>query len=267
MTAIRPAPADMRTLSGPFDIIGDVHGCYDELLDLLDLLGYRIVCDNDGAAVDAYPPQGRLLVFVGDLVDRGPDSVAVLRLMMGMTAHGHAIGVVGNHEHKLGRALAGRGATPHRELAATIAALTEEAPDLLGDVQRWCAALPAHLLLDGGRLVVAHAGLREDLHGVDSGQACAFALYGDVTGDVDERGLPVRRLWPVEYRGEAYVIYGHTPTSELTWINRTLCLDTGCVFGGALSALRYPELQTVHVPARGDHGATGRTLSPLLPPS
>lgn len=81
---------DRRELTGPFDIIGDVHGCRSELEALLGRLGWTIVRDEDGRAVDAVHPDGRTAVFVGDLIDRGPDTAGVLRLVMGMSAAGRA---------------------------------------------------------------------------------------------------------------------------------------------------------------------------------
>ena len=74
-------------------------------------------------------------------------------------------------------------------------------------------------------------------------------MYGETTGETDEFGLPVRYNWAAEYRGRAMVVYGHTPVPEPEWLNRTICIDTGCVFGGKLTALRYPEKELVSVPA------------------
>lgn len=244
---------DHRDQRGPFDIIGDVHGCLDELLALLDRLGYAVTRDRDGTAVDATHPEGRRMVFVGDLVDRGPSSVGVLRLVMGMTAAGHALAVPGNHESKLIRALDGRAVQVSHGLERTLAELAEESEEFRVAVREWCYRLVSHLVLDDGRLVVAHAGLKEAYHGRTSGRVRAFALYGDTTGETDEYGLPVRYPWAEEYRGRAMVVYGHTPTPTLDWVNNTLCVDTGCVFGGRLSALRYPERETVQVDAYAVH--------------
>ncbi|QDP95683.1 polynucleotide kinase-phosphatase [Microlunatus elymi] len=239
---------DRRDDHGPFDVIGDVHGCLSELLLLLEKLDYRIERDDHGRAVDASHPDGRRALFLGDLVDRGPDTVGVLRLAMGMTAAGHALAITGNHEEKLIRALSGRKVTASHGLQQTLDQLAAEPEDFRQQVLSWCRELIAHLVLDDGKLVVAHAGLKESFHGRASGRVRAFALYGDTTGETDEYGLPVRLPWAQQYRGQAMVLYGHTPTPELTWINNTLCLDTGCVFGGKLSALRYPESETVQVP-------------------
>ena len=240
---------DYRDRTGPFDVIGDVHGCRAELEALLAKLGYLVTRDAAARAVDAVPPDGRTAVFLGDLVDRGPDSPGVLRLVMGMVAAGHALAVPGNHENKLTRALSGRNVQVSHGLAETLSQLAGEGEEFRRDVAQFCRGLVSHLVLDGGRLVVAHAGLKEAYQGRASGRVRSFALYGDTTGETDEFGLPVRYPWANDYRGRAMVLYGHTPTSDPEWVNNTMCLDTGCVFGGRLTALRYPEKEMVSVPA------------------
>ncbi|MGD8149248.1 polynucleotide kinase-phosphatase [Ornithinimicrobium sp. Y1694] len=248
-----PLLTDLRDRTGPFDIIGDVHGCLDELVELLTALGYAVTHDDQGRPVDAVHPEGRIVVFVGDLVDRGPNSVGVLRLAMGMHAAGHALAVPGNHEAKLVRALDGANVKVSHGLETTLAELAQESEEFRQEVRDWCYGLVSHLMLDGGDLVVAHAGLKEAYHGRASGRVRSFALYGDTTGETDEYGLPVRYPWAEDYRGRAAVVYGHTPTPTLEWINNTLCLDTGCAFGGRLSALRWPERETVQANAHAVH--------------
>lgn len=240
---------DLRYLTGPFDIIGDIHGCRSELETLLGRLGYALVRDGLGRTVDAVHPGGRTAVFVGDLVDRGPDSPGVLRLVMGMVGAGHALCVPGNHENKLGRYLKGRKVQHTHGLAETIEQLEKEDPAFRTEVGEFIRGLVSHYVLDGGGLVVCHAGLPEKYHGRTSGRVRSFALYGDTTGETDEFGLPVRYPWAEDYRGRAAVVYGHTPTPRANWLNNTLCLDTGCVFGGAMTALRWPERELVDVPA------------------
>ncbi|MBT2227027.1 polynucleotide kinase-phosphatase [Nonomuraea sp. NEAU-A123] len=239
---------DKRELTGPFDVIGDIHGCRSELETLLGTLGWEIE-RVEGKAVTAHHPAGRTAVFVGDLVDRGPDSPGVLRLVMGMVAAGTAICVSGNHEAKLVRALNGRKVTVAHGLKESLEQFAAEPPEFVERARTFMEGLISHYLLDGGRLVVAHAGLKEAYHGRASGRVRAFALYGDTTGETDEYGLPVRYPWAEEYRGRAMVVYGHTPTTKPEWINNTICLDTGCVFGGTMTALRYPERELVSVPA------------------
>ncbi|MFF5549174.1 polynucleotide kinase-phosphatase [Streptomyces olivaceoviridis] len=230
---------DLTHLTGPFDIVGDIHGCSAELEALLTELGY----------VDGVHPQGRTAVFVGDLVDRGPDSPGVLRRVMSMVKSGNALCVPGNHENKYGRHLKGRRVQPTHGLAETIAQMEGESEEFRAEVREFIDGLVSHYVLDGGRLVVCHAGLPEKYHGRTSGRVRSHALYGETTGETDEFGLPVRYPWAEDYRGRAAVVYGHTPVPEATWINNTICLDTGAVFGGKLTALRWPERELVDVPA------------------
>ncbi|MFD5672668.1 polynucleotide kinase-phosphatase [Streptomyces sp. NPDC127040] len=230
---------DLTHLSGPFDIVGDIHGCSSELETLLAKLGYE----------DGVHPAGRTAVFVGDLVDRGPDSPGVLRRVMGMVRSGNALCVPGNHENKLGRYLKGSEVQRTHGLAETIEQLEGESEEFVGEVREFIRGLVSHYVLDGGRLVVCHAGLPEKYHGRTSGRVRSHALYGETTGETDEFGLPVRYPWAEDYRGKAAVVYGHTPVPDTTWINNTICLDTGAVFGGRMTALRWPERELVDVPA------------------
>jgi polynucleotide kinase-phosphatase len=258
-----PLLNDLRHENGPFDVIGDVHGCREELEDLLVKLGYALVRDDEGRPVDAVPPAGRRAAFVGDLVDRGPDTPGVLRLVMGMVEAGHAFAVCGNHEQKLVRALRGRNVQVKHGLAESLAQLAAEPEEFRERVVRFCDGLIAHYVLAGGDLVIAHAGLPERYHGRASSRVRSFALYGDTTGETDEYGLPVRYPWAAEYRGKATVLYGHTPTPEAEWVNNTMCLDTGVVFGGKLTALRYPEREVVSVDA---HEVWYEPVRPLVVP-
>jgi protein phosphatase len=239
---------DLRHETGPFDVIGDVHGCRAELEQLLDQLGYAIDRDGAGRPVSARHPSRRA-VFLGDLVDRGPDTPGVLRLVMGMVAAGTAFCVPGNHEAKLLKALRGKNVKRSHGLDASMEQLEQETEEFRARVDRFIDGLVSHYVLDGGRLVVSHAGLIERYHGRASGRVREFCLYGQTTGETDEYGLPVRYPWAQEYRGRALVLYGHTPVPDTEWVNNTLCLDTGCVFGGRLTAFNYPERTLVSVPA------------------
>ncbi|MFI6443497.1 polynucleotide kinase-phosphatase [Kitasatospora sp. NPDC050543] len=251
---------DLRHLTGPFDIVGDIHGCRSELETLLTRLGYTLTRDAEGRPIDAGHPAGRTAVFVGDLVDRGPDTPGVLRLVMGMVAAGHALCVPGNHENKLGRAMDGRKVTVSHGLQESLDQLAAEPEEFRAEVRAFMRGLVSHYLLDGGKLVVCHAGLPERYHGRTSGRVRSHALYGDTTGETDEYGLPVRYPWAEEYRGNALVVYGHTPVPTASFLNNTICLDTGCVFGGSLTALRYPERELVGVEAEQEWYAPVRPM-------
>jgi protein phosphatase len=186
---------------------------------------------------------------VGDLVDRGPRTPDVLRIVMAMVSAGHALAVPGNHDMKFLRWLSGRQVKMSHGLDRTVAQLDGESPAFLGEVREFLAGLASHAWLDGGRLAVAHAGLKDGLLGRDTGEVRRFCLYGETSGETDEFGLPIRYHWAAEYRGATAIVYGHTPVPEALWINNTICIDTGCCFGGKLSALRWPEREMVSVPA------------------
>lgn len=257
---------DRREDVGPFDIIGDVHGCADELVALLSELGYgvRFTGRGDGRHAVTSAPHGRRAVFVGDLVDRGPNSPDVLRIVMALARAGQAIAVEGNHDVKFLRWLSGRQVKPTHGLDRTVAQFATENLDFHGAVKHFLSHLPGHLWLDGGRLAVAHAGIRQEMLGRKSGEVRHFCLYGDTSGKAAQDGLPVRYHWAAAYGGETSIVYGHTPVSDPEWVNNTLCIDTGCCFGNRLTALRWPEREIVSVPAARAYFALRRPLG--LPP-
>ena len=232
---------------GPFDIIGDVHGCYDELVELLTALGWIVETRADGPR--ATHPEARKAIFVGDYVDRGPRIPETLRLVMRMVADAVALAVPGNHDVKLVRKLNGRDVPITHGLADSLEQLEAEGDQFREAARAFLDRLVSHYVLDDGELVVAHAGMKAEMQGRGSGKVRDFALYGETTGETDELGLPIRYDWASEYRGRAMVVYGHTPVPEPEWVNRTINIDTGCVFGHRLTALRYPERELVSVPA------------------
>ncbi len=240
-----PLWTDRRTDHGPFDIIGDIHGCHAELGELLRELGYQLNADG----VTATPPDGRRAMFVGDYGDRGPDTPSVLKLVMSMADAGTAICLPGNHDIKLVRKLKGRDVQITHGLGETLEQLEGESDEFREQARDFLDKLVSHVVLDDGKLVVAHAGMKEAYQGRSSGRVRDFALFGETTGETDEFGLPVRLAWAAAYRGNAAVVYGHTPVRDAEWLNDTINIDTGCVFGGRLTALRWPERELVSVPA------------------
>jgi protein phosphatase len=256
----QPLWNNRRDMHGPFDIVGDVHGCLDELLELMARLGYQV--ERQDATFSVAPPEGRSLVFVGDLVDRGPATPDVLRLVMTMVDAGQAFCVPGNHDIKLMKALKGRDVQLTHGLAESLQQLEKESAEFRARALKFLDDLVSHYVFDDGGLVVAHAGMKESMQGRGSGKVRDFALYGETTGETDDFGLPVRYNWSADYRGKALVVYGHTPVPEPLWLNGTVNIDTGCVFGGRLTALRYPEREIVSVPARATYYESRK---PFLP--
>ncbi len=201
-------------------------------------------------------------------MDRGPRALDCLSLVRNMVQSDAAICVPGNHDIKLLRKLRGKNVQIKHGLAETLADLATvplaEQEAFHGELANFLDGLVSHFVLDDGKLVVAHAGMKESLQGRASGKVREFALYGETTGETDEFGLPVRYPWASEYRGDSMVVYGHTPVPQATWLNKTINIDTGCVFGGALTSLRYPELELVSVQAQQTYCEPAR---PFLPPS
>lgn len=260
---------DKRDMVGPFDIVGDLHGCFDELVELLEKLGYEPSGRNpDGPmAGPIYShPQSRVMIFLGDIVDRGPAILQTFKLVYNMVKSGAALCVPGNHEINFLRKLEGKDVRLVHGLAKTMREIealpSEEKSSFVEAAKEFIYGLVSHYVLDGGRLVAAHAGLKQEMQGRGSDRVRNFCLVGETTGEIDEFGLPVRCNWASEYRGQAAVVYGHTPAPEAEWLNGTINIDTGCVFGGKLTALRYPEKELISVPARRVYCEPLRLLAP-----
>ncbi|MFA6915328.1 MAG: polynucleotide kinase-phosphatase [Parachlamydiales bacterium] len=249
---------DLKHEHGAFDIIGDIHGCFEELSELLKTLGYVIHHDSKYIVSN---PHGRKVIFLGDLVDRGPNTPAVLKLVMDMSEAGIALCVPGNHDIKLMRKLKGQDVKVAHGMQDSLEQLERESKDFIQRVIGFIDGLVSHYVLDDGKLVVAHAGMKESYQGRGSKTVREFALYGETTGETDEYGLPVRYAWANEYRGKAIVVYGHTPMPASDWLNNTINIDNGCVFGGKLTALRYPENELVSVVSKQVYA---KPVKPLL---
>ncbi len=241
-------PYDRRDLRGPFDLIGDVHGCDAELAAILDQLGYG--ADNGAPLVH---PEGRTVVFLGDIVDRGPRVPAVIRRVSELLRAGSALFVPGNHDERLAAYLMGEELTPAYGMEHTIAQLEAlDAGTREDAIERFLElylAAPPYLWLDDGKLVAVHGGLEEEMIGTFDAAIWHMCLQGKVGEDTSGLGIPRRIDWARDYRGDALVAYAHTPVPDAVFVHNTINLDQGCVFGAALSALRYPELEVVHVDA------------------
>lgn len=228
-----------------YDIIGDIHGCFTELVRLTKKLGY------DWTSGVPQHPDGRLPVFLGDLTDRGPNSLSVVDTVCQLVERQRALYVPGNHCDKLYRYFIGRNVQIQNGLETTVAeyeALDDRLQKhLRQNFIRLYESAPLYLRLDHDNLIVAHAGLREDMIGRGGRRVKTFVLYGDITGEKLPDGRPLRRDWARLYQGRRWIVYGHTPVLRPRRINRTINIDTGCVFGGALTAFCWPEKETVSV--------------------
>ncbi|MEI2663487.1 bis(5'-nucleosyl)-tetraphosphatase PrpE [Rossellomorea sp. LJF3] len=227
------------------DIIGDVHGCFTELRELTKKLGYEW-----GSGLPVHP-HGRNLGFVGDLTDRGHHSLETISTVYGLFQKDTVYYVPGNHCNKLYRYFLGNNVKILHGLETTVAELSALPQKERNRYRDMFIELyehsPLYHALDKGKLIIAHAGIKEELIGKQSNRVKTFVLYGDITGEKNDDGTPVRKDWARDYQGEAWIVYGHTPVKEARLINKTANIDTGAVFGGMLSAFRYPELEVVSV--------------------
>ncbi|MDC3425443.1 bis(5'-nucleosyl)-tetraphosphatase PrpE [Aquibacillus sp. 3ASR75-11] len=230
------------------DIIGDIHGCSEELHALFLKLGYDLVGDIP------VHPDGRVPIFIGDLTDRGPDSIGVIRLVYRMVIEKKAARYVpGNHCNKLYRYFQGNPVKEQHGLETTVAEFKQLTSKDQKQIQHMFIKLyetsPLYLEISEVDAIIAHAGIREDMIGNKSKKVQTFVLYGDITGEFHEDGRPVRRDWAKSYTGNRWIVYGHTPVCEPRKVNKTMNIDTGCVFGNALTCFQLPEEKTISVPS------------------
>lgn len=235
-----------RINENKIDVIGDIHGCFRELAELLERLGYDV--DSEKGLITG-SPEGRSLIFTGDFTDRGPEPVKVLRLAMDAVKSGRAWSVRGNHEEKLLQKLK-KGTPAKEEVMETINAVKAEGPDFVREVIGFIEELP-YAILCGDDILIAHAGLKEKLQDLDTddrkmrSRIKAMAIYGDITGRQLEDGRPERLDWAAWYGGRRTVIYGHSIIEKPEWRNNTANIDTGCFKTGILTAVRMPEREFV----------------------
>lgn len=229
------------------DIIGDIHGCFKEFKALTENLGY-----NWETGIPLHP-EGRILGFVGDLTDRGPHSLQVIEVVYDLIQAEKGIYAPGNHCNKLYRFFLGRNVSITHGLETTVAEYKALPPKGQASIRKKFISLyennPLYQTVDQGRLIIAHAGIREDFIGRYDKKVQTFVLYGDITGKTHPDGYPIRRNWAKHHSGSAIIVYGHTPVKAPVVQNNTYNIDTGCVFGGKLTALRYPELEFSSVPS------------------
>lgn len=241
------------------DIIGDVHGCHDELIELLEKMGW-FQDENEGWR----HPENRFLVFVGDLTDRGPDSLAVLELVARLIESQQALLILGNHDHKLGRWLNGKRVQVKHGLQTTTSEFGQLEPQQLIESRERYLSMLEHAPLwarwypenqeaeqTAEQLVIAHAAWSPELNGASSARITSYCLYGPNTGEMVD-GLPQRLDWKIDYPKNApFCVVGHTAfDGPVVERNNTMCIDTACVFGGRLTGLKWPSKEVFQVEAK-----------------
>lgn len=272
--AFRYEPFVMALLpstTGAIDIVGDVHGCMEELMALLEQAGYQIDPFDPRSAdpIGLSHPEGRKLVFVGDLTDRGPASDQVLRLAMGARRSETAFAVMGNHDWKLLRCLAGNPVKMANGLARTLEQMEPLGADFARAVLDFYDTVPHQLRLplpgehcwDGAEaLWVVHASAHAHRQGQADKRSFERSIYGYPTEALDPSGAVVRKDWAQDYEGADPVVHGHTPLKVPRQHNRVICVDTGCVFGNAMTLYQVDHNRFLQEPARANHSGKDRTL-------
>ena len=235
------------------DIIGDLHGCYDELVEMLHLLGHDNLLQPDLPSL----PESTLprILFVGDLVDRGDRNMDTLFLVYDLCTKGYARMVVGNHDYRFFRWLQGHEVKIAYGLDRTIAEFNAIAPQ---ERNRWreklvefFEQLPYAIRFDEGESVMVHAAWRPRMkEETEVARIRYYAIYGPSTGEQTSQGFPVRIDWARTYKGPERVFFGHQVYLRPYRTPYAIGIDTGCVFGGSLTALRYPSLELVSVQSK-----------------
>lgn len=239
-------------LGNGLDIIGDIHGCMDEWLLLLEKLGYKQSADGFYRH-----PEGRKILSLGDIMSRGPRSLDSLLFFEAHIKAGLAYMIDSNHGWKIARWLDGRKVTlahgderveeefldyerQHGSLATN--RLKERIKNILLDA-------PSHYVIQdkGSSVAVAvHAGIRDDYIGKQSPKIADYCRYGPVVG-VQRNGKPKRGDWTIHHHSPELIIWGHDPRPVALEVQRTINIDQGAVFGGDLTALRLPSKEIVQV--------------------
>ncbi len=236
-------PCNKKDINGPFDIIGDIHGCNKPLNQLLQQLGYQ-KDDND----TFYHPEGRIAIFAGDMVDKGTGNMATLKIVINMVNNGTGMAVIGNHDDRLLRYLTGNEVDTTHGMQNTIAELKNQPESFKVEILNFLQNLPSHLVLDEEKLVVVHAAIKPEFINKNSKAVREFCMYGQTEGDLNSFEVPTRIFeWTKSFTGKTTIVYGHTPSWEVKKLSNTYCVDTGCVLGHKLTALRYPEMEIVNV--------------------
>jgi polynucleotide kinase-phosphatase len=240
------------------DFIGDIHGCFDEFIEILTKLGYE--ANEEGYFIH---PEGRRILSLGDVLSRGPRSIETLQFFQKHVAAGHAYMIDSNHGWKIARWLDGKNvklAHGDENVAAEFEVYEtkfgkDESERLKQQIKDLLLEAKSHYIIqkNGVNTVVAvHAGIKDHYIGKESPRISDFCRYGDTDG-LDENGKPIRKDWSASHKSNELILWGHDPKPQPLMVNNSLNIDQGVVFGGSLTAYRYPERQLVSVKAKQDY--------------
>jgi hypothetical protein len=232
-----------------YDVISDVHSCFIELTELLEKLGYQYESNKN---VYIHPESDRKVVFVGDLISRGPYHLATIFLIRSMINEGLALCVRGNHDDKIKRFAEGKAVILRHGDDKTAEAIENCNTITKQEIIDFFSRMPYYLQLDN-ELVVVHAAFRNKMLEFEPfAKRCRdWALYGPVN-KLMINGLPDRIDWAAERKVESPIIVcGHQVYNEPRYINGVWQIDTGCCFGGKLTSVSWPEQVITQVKAHG----------------
>ncbi len=240
------------------DIIGDIHGCYDEMIILLEKLGY--IKNEAGLYIH---PEGRIFVSLGDVMSRGPKSLKTMQFFLKHFEHNLTYMIDSNHGWKIARWLDGKNVTlghgdekvaeEFKQYEEKFGA--EKTAEVKRKLKEFLVKAPSHYVFKKNGvplLVCAHAGIKDKYIGKQSRRISDFCRYGDTDG-IDERGKPIRKDWFINHKTSALIVWGHDPKPQPLVINNTINIDQGAVFGGQLTAFRYPEKEFISVKAKENY--------------
>ncbi|KGR78310.1 metallophosphoesterase [Ureibacillus manganicus] len=255
-------------ISKGVDIIGDIHACFDEFLEMLVKLGY--IEGEDGLFRH---PEGRTLVSLGDVMSRGPQSLRCMEFFLNHVNARLAYMTDSNHGWKIARWLDGRKVQlRHGDELVEQEFLEYEKindPKKTKEFKRQLKELlmnaPSHYILQESnvdKIVCTHAGIKGEYIGKENSRIKDFCRYGDVAG-TDQNGKPIRKDWFINHNNDLLIIWGHDPKREPMTINNTINIDQGLVFGGKLTTYRYPENEFVFVPAKKNYSGKEGNDNPI----
>lgn len=240
------------------DIIGDIHACYEEFIELIEKLGYKKNKD------DLYlHPQGRKILSLGDIMSRGPESLKTMMFFLNHIENGQAYMTDSNHGWKIARWLDGRKVqlkhgdekVEEEFIKYEIQFGVVKTNELKQKIKELLMKAPSHyILMENGvdTVVCTHAGIKDEYIGKETPKIKNFCRYGDVEG-MDETGKPIRKDWFSHHNNKLLIIWGHDPKPEPFVFNNTINIDQGVVFGGKLTAFRYPEREFIFLDATKDY--------------